>query len=223
MEHKKNPNINLESRKSMFFFLGLCIALGLIISAFEWRSYERYLVDLGDVKLDPFEELEIMNTVQPPPPKPPKPKVSNVVLEEVEDDEIIEEHDFELDTEFDENFDEEIVFEEPIEEVEETLTIAEVMPVPVGGYSAFYGFMGKNMKYPSQARRMGAEGKVFVQFVVNENGELSEIKVIKGMGLGCDEEAMRVLAKAPNWVPGRQRGRPVKVRMVIPIAFKLSN
>ena len=78
------------------------------------------------------------------------------------------------------------------------------------------------MKYPNQARRMGIEGRVFVQFVVDKDGQLTEIKAVKGIGAGCDEEAVRVLKSAPKWKPGKQRGRPVKVRMILPITFKLS-
>lgn len=78
------------------------------------------------------------------------------------------------------------------------------------------------MKYQNQARRMGIEGRVFVQFVVDKDGQLTEIKAVKGIGAGCDEEAVRVLKSAPKWKPGKQRGRPVKVRMILPITFKLS-
>jgi len=77
------------------------------------------------------------------------------------------------------------------------------------------------MRYPVQARRMGIEGRVFVQFVVQKDGSLQEIQVIKGIGAGCDEEAVRVIKKSKNWKPGKQRGRAVKVRMIIPIVFRL--
>jgi len=86
---------------------------------------------------------------------------------------------------------------------------------------AFYEYVSKNLKYPSQARRMGVEGKVFVQFVVDKDGSISQVQSIKGIGAGCDEEAVRVLQNAPKWKPGKQRGRPVRVRMVLPITFKL--
>ena len=79
------------------------------------------------------------------------------------------------------------------------------------------------MEYPSQARRMGIEGRVFVQFVVDKQGNVTEVQSVKGIGAGCDEEAERVLRESPKFKPGKQRGRPVKVRMVLPIIFKLSN
>jgi protein TonB len=68
---------------------------------------------------------------------------------------------------------------------------------------------------------MNVEGKVFVQFVIDKDGSPSDITVLKGIGSGCDEEAVRVIKNMPKWTPGKQRGRPVKVRMSLPIVFKL--
>lgn len=118
---------------------------------------------------------------------------------------------------------EEVVFEEAPEEeeVDEIFTIVEDQPAPDGGMAAFYQFVQKKLKYPAQARRMGIEGKVFVQFVVDKDGTLTEVKAVKGIGAGCDEEAVRVIEGAPKWKPGKQRGRSVKVRMILPITFKL--
>ena len=87
--------------------------------------------------------------------------------------------------------------------------------------SAFYKYVATTLRYPAQARRMGIEGKVFVQFVVDKDGSLTDVQAIKGIGAGCDEEAVRVISKAKKWKPGKQRGRAVKVRMILPITFKL--
>ena len=92
-----------------------------------------------------------------------------------------------------------------------------------GGMPAFYEYVSKNLKYPNQARRMGIEGRVFVQFVVGKNGSITDVTAIKGIGAGCDEEAVRVIKSSPNWSPGKQRGKPVKVRMILPITFKLGS
>ncbi|MEQ9438341.1 MAG: M56 family metallopeptidase [Cyclobacteriaceae bacterium] len=102
-------------------------------------------------------------------------------------------------------------------------TVVENQPAPAEGMQAFYEYVGKNMQYPSQARRMGIEGRVFVQFVVNEYGELTDFVTLKGIGGGCDEEAMRVLQEASDWKPGMTNGKPVSVRMVLPITFKIGN
>src|SRR5690606_28388713 len=139
-------------------------------------------------------------------------------------EEIEQEIEFDLDIEAtEETVIEEIVFkDEPVEEVaEEVFTIVEEQPTPKGGMSAFYEYVKKELKYPAQARRMGIEGKVYVQFVVDKDGSITEVTAIKGIGAGCDEEAVRVLEGAPKWSPGKQRGRAVKGRMILPITFKL--
>jgi protein TonB len=113
------------------------------------------------------------------------------------------------------------VVEEVKEEVDEIFTVVEETATPKGGMSAFYKMVGDKMKYPAQARRMGVEGKVFVQFVIGKDGAISDVKVIKGIGAGCDEEAIRVVQSSPSWNPGKQRGKAVKQRYTLPIIFKL--
>jgi protein TonB len=92
---------------------------------------------------------------------------------------------------------------------------------PEGGLHAFYEFVSKKIKYPAQARRLGIEGKVFVEFIVERDGTLSNVRTIDGIGAGCDEEAARVVTMSPKWKPGKQRGKPVRQKMVIPINFKM--
>jgi protein TonB len=87
--------------------------------------------------------------------------------------------------------------------------------------AAFYKYVGDKIKYPPQARRMGIEGRVFVEFVIGKDGTLSEVRAIKGIGAGCDEEAVRIVQSSPAWNPGKQRGKPVKQRYTLPIIFKL--
>ena len=224
MELKKDPKISLEKKSGMFFNIGLAISLTLLITAFEWRFYDDGgLIDLGQLD-DDFEDImEIPPTEQPPPP-PPKIELPKII--EIPDEEEIEEEiEVDLDVEItEETVIEDIVFEEapPDEVADEIFDIVEDQPGPPGGMAAFYKYIGKTMKYPNQARRMGIEGRVFVQFVVDKTGKLTDIRAIKGIGAGCDEEAVRVLKSAPRWTPGKQRGRPVKVRMILPITFKLS-
>lgn len=224
MEVKKAPEADLTKKTGLFLNIGLVVSLLLVIFAFEYKSYdEGDLMDLGQIN-DDFEEMtEIPPTEQPPPP-PPKIKQPEII--EVPDEEEIEEEiEVDLDVEMtEETVIEEVVFEEPVEEEEtdEIFTIVEQQPGFKGGISAFYSYVGKKMKYPSQARRMGIEGKVFVQFVVGKDGSISDVKIMRGIGAGCDEEAVRVIKNSPNWTPGKQRGKPVKVRMVLPITFKLS-
>ncbi|MDA0195004.1 MAG: M56 family metallopeptidase [Bacteroidetes bacterium] len=95
-------------------------------------------------------------------------------------------------------------------------------PEPVGGMAELYGFIGRNMKYPSQARKMGIEGRVFVEFIVETDGSISNVKSVKGIGAGCDMESVRVLQTSPKWNPGLIAGKPVRTRMILPISFKLN-
>jgi len=223
MEAKKNPKADLNNKTGLFLNIGLVVSLLLVITAFEWRFYDDgELMDLGQVS-DEFEDvMEIPPTEQPPPPPP---KIQQPEIIEVPDEEEIEEEiEVDLDVEItEETVVEDIVFDAPVEEevADEIFTIVEDQPQPKGGMAAFYEYIGKKLKYPAQARRMGIEGKVFVEFVVDKDGSITSVKAIKGIGAGCDEEAIRVIQTAPKWNPGKQRGRPVKVRMILPITFKL--
>ena len=104
---------------------------------------------------------------------------------------------------------------------EDVFIFVEAPATPVDGMGSFYRDIAKRLKYPAQARRMNVEGRVFVEFIVNKDGSLTDIRVIKGIGAGCDEEAVKVLESCPPWNPGKQRGVPVRQRMVLPITFKL--
>ena len=223
MELKKNPNADLNKKAGLYRNIGFVLSLAIVLFAFEYKSYDDTGVkNLGQVA-DDFEDLmEIPPTEQPPPPPP---KIQQPEIIEVPDEEEIEEE-IEVDLDVDmteETVIEEIVFEEAPEEeeAEEIFTIVEDQPGFPGGMGAFYQFVSKNLKYPNQARRMGIEGKVFVQFVVDKDGTITEVASIKGIGAGCDEEAVRVIKSSPKWSAGKQRGKAVKVRMILPITFKL--
>lgn len=108
-------------------------------------------------------------------------------------------------------------------EGEEIFDIVEDQPTPIGGMAQFYEYIGQNMQYPSKAKTMGLEGRVFIQFIVDKSGKLTKVKAVKGIGAGCDEEAVRVIENAAPWTPGKQRGGEVNVRMILPITFKLDN
>jgi len=223
VESKKNPKADLTRTTGLFLNVGLVVSLLLVIFAFEKKVYDDgSLVNLS-AQAEDFEDLMDIPQTQQPPPPPPK-KVQPEIIEVPDEEEIEEEIEIDLDVEMtEETVIEEVVFEEAPEEeeVDEIFTIVEDQPTPIGGMSEFYQFVQKKLKYPAQARRMGIEGKVFVQFVVDKDGSLTEVKAVKGIGAGCDEEAERVIQSAPKWKPGKQRGRSVKVRMILPITFKL--
>ncbi len=223
IETKKNPQADLTSKGRLFFNIGLVISLLLVVFAFEARVYDiGSQVDLQR-NAEMFEELlDIKQTVQPPPPAQKKiqPKVIEVP-DEVEINEDIE-IDFNIDMNDDTSIEDIVADMEPKDnDIEVWSGLVETQPEPLGGMAAFYQYVQKNLKYPAQARRMGIEGKVFVQFVVDKDGSLINVKAVKGIGAGCNEEAVRVIKNAPKWKPGKQRGREVKVKMILPIIFKL--
>jgi len=113
------------------------------------------------------------------------------------------------------------VVEEPKKEEAQVFTYVEEMPTFPGGEDACIAFINHGIQYPEIAKRAGVEGKVFIQFVVRTDGKVTDVTVGKGIGAGCDEEAVRVVKSMPNWKPGRQNGHPVNVRISVPIVYKL--
>ncbi|MEM8965864.1 MAG: energy transducer TonB [Bacteroidota bacterium] len=224
---KKNPALDYNHLRPMFLSIGLVTSMLLVTVAFEWKTYEdASLVELASNMTDQYEEvMEIPPTNQPPPPPP---KVIQPEIIAVADEIDIDELEISLDIEIHESTvieerEYSPVIEEPEEEkTDEIFVVVEKFPEPVGGMTAFYKYVQENLEYPNRAQAMSVEGKVFVQFIVFTDGSIQEIEVIKGIGAGCDEEALRVVKESPiEWIPGNQRGVPVKVRMVLPITFKL--
>jgi len=227
MEPKKTEKADLTKKTGLFFNIGLVVSLLIAVAAFEYKKK-------GDANLDDlarnnniFEEIiEVPPTEQPPPPPPKVQQPQNI---EVPDEEVIEEEiEIDMDNEITEETKVEVITIQP-QEVEkedpnEIFLVVEETAAPVGGMNAFYEYVGKQMqgKYPAQARRMGIEGRVFVEFVVEKDGTLTDVKAIKGIGAGCDELAVKVVQNAPKWKPGKQRGKPVRQKMVLPIVFKLN-
>jgi periplasmic protein TonB len=224
MEIKKTEQADLTKKSWLYFNIGLFLTMVVIVSAFEWKTFDDAgLADLGMVNEDMEDLLDIPLTDIPPPPPP---KVQQPEIIDIPDDEEIEDEiELDLDVEITEDkVIEKIVFEAAPEE-EDTdqifLVVEEQASFP-GGMEAWANYLRKNMKYPAQARRMGIEGRVFLKFVVDEKGKVSNIEILRGIGGGCDEEAVRVLQNAPNWSPGKQRGRAVKSYMQLAIVFKLN-
>ncbi len=224
MEPKKTEKADLGNKSFLFFSIGLIISLALSIMAFTHKVYDDTSVkDLTDNQAahDEIMEVPLTEHTPPPPPKIQQPQIIEVPDEE----EIEEEIDFQMDNEVTEDTKvEEITIahvEEPKEDIHQIFTVVEENAQPKGGMSAFYSYVAKTLKYPAQARRMGIEGKVFVQFVIERDGTLTDVTFIKGIGAGCDEEAVRVVKSSPPWTPGKQRGKPVRQRYVVPITYKL--
>lgn len=223
MEPKKSEKADLTNKSWLFFNIGLVITLLIVVMAFEYDAKDNTdAKNLAQNQAIIDEIMEVPPTEQPPPPPP---KIQQPQIIEVPDEEVIEE---EIKVEFDVEVTEDTKVEEiviaPVEEkedVDQIFLVVEETATPKGGMAAFYKYVGDKMKYPAQARRMGIEGKVFVEFVINRDGSITDVKAIKGIGAGCDEEAVRVVQSAPPWNPGKQRGKPVRQRYVVPITFKL--
>jgi protein TonB len=227
MEAKKNPNKDLSLQRNKFFLIGLTISISLAITAFEWRSVkmkpiirEPNLIDAGTLLFPPITTIDPAKA--PQPIKKLEPKIQSPTptdFEEVGNDEPVDDHTPIMET------GNEILLPSvfvPVDaEVDTVFVIVEKNPEPVYGFKKFYQQLAKNLKYPRQARQMGTEGKVFVEFIVNKNGEPSDLKIIRGIGSGCDEEALRVLSLT-KWEPGKQRGKPVRVKMGMQLNFKLN-
>ncbi len=223
MEPKKNPKYSLDNKRGMFFNIGLIVAILFVITAFEWKFYDKVVVVQEESASQVAEEL--IPVTEQPPPEPPKPKaVATEFIEVLEEEEIeIPDIDIVIDQEEMETYQPPVITEPELEEevTDQPFLIVEDMPEPKGGYEAFYAYVADELKYPRSALNLGVEGKVFVRFVVDERGKITRIEVVKGVGAGCDEEAIRVVSNAPDWKPGKQRGKPVKVQIIIPIVFKI--
>ena len=221
----------------MLAFTGVVIAYPTIAEFFKSRGPKEDVSKLKQTVVTLDQPPPIMPN-QPPPPRlevPPPVKTLKYVAPKVTTKEVVEEEiptieeikKTEISTETTEG-PETVVFEEPVKEVvdngdDQIYTVVEQQPEFPGGMEAMMKFIQKNMKYPAQARRMGTEGRVFIGFVVNLDGKITDVATVKGISMDCDKEAARVINMMPPWKPGKQNGRAVRVRFVLPVNFKLAD
>jgi len=224
MELKKNPKLELSRYSTLFFAIGLAVANALVLAVFEWetvKSTRKVNLETSEAIFEEvIDDVPLTNQFIPPPSKIQQPQIIEVSDEE----EIQEEMEINLDIEMtEETVIEDFVFEvEPEEEIaDEVFTVVEEMPSFPGGTEEFYEFVANNLKYPRKALKANVEGKVIVQFVVEEDGDVSQVEVLKGIGYDCDEEAVRVLQSSPDWIPGKHQGRNVKVSVMLPLIFDI--
>jgi protein TonB len=220
MEPKKNPKADLEKLRGTFTLAGLVLSLFIVYSMVNWKFYDVQASELGQLVVEEEEEDIIPITEQnKPPPPPPPPPAAPEIIEIVEDE--VEVEDIEIDTEIDvdevvEDFEQE---EEIVEE--EVFTIVESMPEFPGGQTEMFKYLGKNIKFPPAAKANGIQGKVYVNFTIGKNGEIRDIKILRGVHDLLDKEAVRVVKAMPKWKAGKQRGKTVSVSYNLPINFKL--
>ena len=217
MQVKKNPKVDLEKKRSLYLQIGFIIALLLVYAAFEYKNYDKSNYNLGDLNLDDLEEEIIPITKQeqkPPPPPPPPPEIIEIVEDEVEIEEELEIEETESDE------DEIIEIEE--EDDDEFFMVVENMPEFPGGDLGLMKYIQKNVKYPPIAKEYNITGKVYVQFIVDKSGTVTNVKIVRGVDKNLDAEALRVVKSLPKYKPGKQRGKPVRVMFTIPINFTLN-
>ena len=226
MKPKKTDHADLESKRGIFLQIGLIIALGMILAAFEWSSspteFQSFVISEGVG----FEEESIPPTreevIKPPPP--PALKVADI-LSIIDDDELIDDEAFFRDNEPDPDMEIDIT---PFIEVEKDDTeempyirVEEMPKFQGGGLEEFRMWVLKNLRYPEIAAENGVSGKVYVNFVVNAKGQVENAIVLKGADPALDQESLRVVMASPKWEPGKQRDKTVRVQFTLPIHFVL--
>lgn len=230
METKKSNRADLENKKMIFLQLGLIVSLGLALAAFEWKSPDQVKIDLeGGQVILMDQDITAIQTVHPTPPAPLMPKPATM-FNLVDNKAVVE--DF-TPPDFGDNPEDIAPTYTPVakpvlpdEKPDGTTDIfisAEKMPEFPGGEKEMLRFIADHISYPPAARETGTQGTVYVSFVVEKDGSVSKVKVLRGIGCGCDEEAMRVISLMPRWSPGLQRTMPVRVSFNMPIVFKLKD
>ncbi len=231
MAQKKTEAADLEGKRGYFLEIGLIVTLAAFLGIFEWSTKVEKADELMGVQTVLEEEDMIPITRQEdvvlPPPPPPQQTVTDIL--EVLDDKVEVQEDFSVD-ELDE--DDQVDYSEPIVEVEqkeevieepEIFLIVEEMPEFPGGETGLRKYIAENVRYPEMAKENDIQGTVYVRFVVDEKGKVTNVELLRGVDPLLDKEALRVVQSLPSWKPGKQRGKAVKVSHSVPIKFALKN
>lgn len=231
MEIKKSPKANLENKKLLFKEIGLVIALGLTLLAFNWSTSEKAVSTLeADQQVEVEEEIVPITNDTPPPP--PETNVAEPVMSDIID---IVDDDIKVDTkiiinEDDKNQGVEIkeyvqaaeIAEEVVEDDVIPFAIVEDKPMFQGkDANEFTKWVYNNIVYPEIAKENGVQGRVTLQFEIGKDGTVTNVKVLRGVDSSLDKEAVRVVSNSPKWTPGKQRGKAVKVKYNFPVTFQL--
>ena len=228
MEIKKSEHADLERGKGTSLLIGFVIALSVMFVALEWTQREvednSELYTAKDVSLNE-EMIPITLPEKKTVPPPPAAVTKAEIIEIVEDDADIEEDimaSTEDNTEWVDLDDYDVVEVEPEPEEEEIFMVVEDQPEFPGGTAALLEYLRKNIKYPAICRENNIQGRVLVTFIVNKDGAIVEPEVVKSVNPSLDKEALRVISQMPNWKPGSQRGKPVRVKYTVPVNFRLN-
>ena len=222
----KNRKRNPEGYKLIFFQVGMIIALLSVLYAFEYKSHGfKYEIDdfghgVDDTPIDMIEPTKH----DEPQKEPPKPPIFKINVDDLHDDFEPDDIDFDALDNQDIPLKDWEPYIEPESEIDEPdiiIIIPSTMPEFVGGYGAMMEFLKNNIVYPEVAKKLNRAGTVFVKFIVEKDGSITHTSILRGIGSGCDEEALRVVNLMPNWNPGLQNGRAVRVSFNLPIKFSL--
>ena len=235
MQPKKSEKVDLTKNSSLYFVIGLAVVLFVSWQAIEWKTYKKtYDYEALNVEDEDDEEIPITEQIKTPPPPPPPPPPAPEVIEVVEDEEEVEETVIEsTETNEDEIIEvEEVEIEEDDLDVDVPFAVIEDVPIFPGcervkkseRRNCFQEKMNKhirkNFRYPEIAQEMGIQGRVYVNFIIAKDGQITNIRM-RGPDKNLEKEAQRIISKLPNMTPGKQRGRPVRVPFSIPINFRL--
>ncbi len=229
MEAKKTPKADLEKRRGLYLEIGLVVILALALVAFNIKSYDKEVKEVNTRVAQSEIDAEVLNTPpeELPPPPPPEQEIVATDLKVVENDEqpinevgLINADDNANKAQ--ETFVKVEVKEEVEEAEEEVFLVVEDDPEFPGGLSALSQYLASNIKYPQLAKENNITGKVFVSFVVEKDGSVGQVKILRDIGGGCGAEAVRVVKAMPKWKPGKQRGKPVRTQFNLPVDFSLN-
>lgn len=221
MRTRKTEKSDLEGKKLIFFQVGVVIALLTVLYAFEFRTYEKNVIDDFDRGGVEIPTDFVIRTKHEKPPEVKKPIISIVIdfTNEVDDGDIEIDVNDEPDSPVEKW--EPIMYDEPEIDEPDFTCFPSIKPVFPGGYTAMMKFLHKHMTYPKLAKQTGISGKVYVEFIVEKDGSITNIILLRGIGGGCDEEAIRVVKMMPKWDSGLQNGRSVRVKFTLPVKFSL--
>ena len=229
MEVKKTEKASLENKRLLFVEIGMIIALFGVYIAFEWQTEEQQIIELEDTTqiIEVEEVIATQQNTPPPPPSAPKMPVLSDQIDIVDDAVIVDDNMF-LNLEDDVNMGVEImdyvenVEEEVIEEEAIPFQLVEEKPSFMGGdANEFSKWVNQRLVYPEIAKENGVQGRVTLQFTVESDGRVTNVKVLRGVDSSLDQEAVRVVSSSPRWTPGKQRDRAVRVTYTFPVIFQL--
>jgi len=234
MKTKKNPKVDLQKNSSLYFVIGLSLILFFSRQAIEWKTYKKtFDYEMLDVNEDDDEEIPITQQIKtPPPPAPPAAQV----IEIVEDEEEVEESIIEsTETDNDEIIEvDDVSIEEDDLDVDVPFAVIEDVPIFPGCENVskdkrrdcfqekINKHIKRNFRYPEVAMELGIQGRVFVTFIIDKDGSITNI-LMRGPDKNLEKEARRIISVLPKMTPGKQRGRAVRVPFSIPINFRLQN